>query len=239
MVAAALLVATILAGCSGGSGSVATTSPSTAASPSTTATPQGDLFTVGDWHTPDGRYARTVLIGGRELATEVSEWPFGTSPTPEQKAAAEAFVDETRAANAHLVTEQDALAAGYVPWPGLGHLVNLAYVEDGVVLDPARPEMLMLDRQGMVAAVMFLAADNTAKGPQIGGPITVWHFHPWPETGMQCMQSNGLLPYYPPDGVCPQGYLMTDRTPEMLHVWLREHPDGPFATDMAVIDHEH
>jgi hypothetical protein len=180
-----------------------------------------------------------MLIGGRELAIEVSDWPFGTTPTPEQKAAADAFVAEARAANAHLVTEADVLAAGYVPWEQLGHLVNVAYVEDGAVLDPAKPEMIMLDREGKVAALMFLAADNTAKGPQIGGPTTVWHFHPWPDGREQCMYPHGLLPYYPADGVCPEGFLMTDRTPEMIHVWMREHPDGPFATDMAVIDHEH
>lgn len=233
--AAALIAAVLaLAGCTNDPAE-----PAAARAPATTAPAQGGLLTVGDWRTPDGRYARTMLIGGRELAIEVSDWPLGTAPTPELKAAADAFVGEARAANAHLVTEADVLAAGYVPWEQLGHLVNVAYVEDGAVLDPARPEMIMLDREGKVAALMFLAADNTAKGPQIGGPATVWHFHPWPDGREQCMYPHGLLPYYPADGVCPEGFLMTDRTPEMIHVWMREHPDGPFATDMAVIDHGH
>jgi hypothetical protein len=45
----------------------------------------------------------------------------------------------------------------------------------------------------------------------------------------------GLLAIGAPseDVACADGF-PNDRSPEMLHVWLLDHPQGRFATDMAL-----
>jgi hypothetical protein len=73
-------------------------------------------------------------------------------------------------------------------------------------------------------------------GPQIGGPLTVWHQHSNicfdDTTGIavaivHSADSNSN----DKSGACPLGSSVT-RTPQMLHVWLIDNPDGPFASTM-------
>jgi hypothetical protein len=115
------------------------------------------------------------------------------------------------------------------------HYVNEDFVLDGVVLDPERPEFLMyyptLDGRKLVG-FMFYTAALEARGPQIGGPLTLWHYHIWTEPA--CLLG-GLLTVASPDedGSCERG-ISSYRSPEMLHVWLVDHPGGPFATRMHI-----
>jgi hypothetical protein len=166
---------------------------------------------------------------------EVTRYPKGGSPSAEQRAAAEDLLRRSREA-----AERNGwfdllggLADGY--WPATGdqtHYSNYAYLTDGVVLDPERPEYLMYHngpKGKVLTGFMFLVSKPRDVGSQIGGPLTVWHYHIWSKP--HCMRE-GLIS----EGVIgPQGCAVgtpLNRSPEMLHVWLVDHPKGPFATQM-------
>ena len=64
----------------------------------------------------------------------------------------------------------------------------------------------------------------------VSGSMTRWHDHLWSES--TCLL-HGLLmtqraPCVDPDEVA------TRRSPEMMHVWLVDHPRGAFATEMWI-----
>ena len=77
---------------------------------------------------------------------------------------------------------------------------------------------------------MIAGSDNPSIGPQPGGPLTLWHYHVW--SFRSCLL-RGLLVVGLPDesGSCERG-VPTHRSPEMLHIWLVDHPLGPFSTSM-------
>ena len=115
------------------------------------------------------------------------------------------------------------------------HYVNQDYVLDDHMLDPDRPEFLLFYNTSSgrrLAAFMFLTRTPAERGPQVGGPLTVWHYHFWSKK--RCLL-NSLFVVGDPDGSghCPAGEL-AQRSPEMMHVWFVEHPQGPFATDMSL-----
>jgi hypothetical protein len=221
--------------------------PEPGAAPGTTAPPEagGDdhvhhaqqLFEVGTETAADGRHEThlATVEGGEVVMIEVTAHEPGDEPTRAQRRDADDFVERAAAATKGLERLDDAEAAGYRSWPGIDqyHFVNLDHVGDGAVLDPARPEFLMYDDDGALLAAMFLAADNDEPGPQFGGPLTTWHYHP---AGPSCWVEGGLLPAdVDPDGdgSCPDGATYSERSPEMLHVWLVDHAEGPFSSDMV------
>ena len=110
------------------------------------------------------------------------------------------------------------------------HYVNKEYVFDGETLNPEKPEVLMYykTRDGeYLLGIMFLAIGQ--RGPQIAGPLSEWHYH---IDRKMCYQQ-GVLPIdrVTDDGECGSGF-HNIRSPEMLHVWFFDHPDGRFATTM-------
>lgn len=171
---------------------------------------------------------------------EVTRYPRRRQPDPEQQAAADELVRRVRAAaDAHGWHDfETARAAGWQPMAGDdAHYVNRALLRDGRVLDPERPEFLMFydsgpgeDATKVLVGAMFLVEAPDAEGPQIGGPLTRWHFHIWREP--RCLL-DGLVVLGAADaeGRCAEG-VAGRRSPEMLHVWLIDHPEGPFATKM-------
>jgi len=151
-------------------------------------------------------------------------------PTAEQEAAAQALADATKASLARYARLDDALAAGYVLPANRTdtdvHVENPAYKKDGVVLDPQRPETLVYVIDGGRATLlgaMFEMEWAGVPGPQPGGPITRWHAH------NICL---GALPpgfgIVDPFGGCP-GLSLALTSPEMMHVWIVDNPNGPFA----------
>jgi hypothetical protein len=75
---------------------------------------------------------------------------------------------------------------------------------------------------------MFYASSREARGPQIGGPLTIWHYHTWLRP--QCVV-DGLAVNWSVDGKCKKG-VPSQFSGEMVHVWLIDHPDGPYAGQM-------
>jgi hypothetical protein len=62
------------------------------------------------------------------------------------------------------------------------HVANKANRRDGKVLDPSAPETLMYEYQGhntwKLVGVMYTANESYPQAPpDLGGPITRWHYH--------------------------------------------------------------
>ena len=172
---------------------------------------------------------------------EVTEFPPGTEPTLEQQRAADDFVERCFAAAARHGWDrlERGLADGYRS-VDRHHYRNDEYMLDDRVLDPDHPEVLMYykspaadgetEEQQRLAGFMFYAENRHARGPQIGGPLTIWHYHSWFRP--QCVV-DGLSINWSVEGECERG------TPsyfsgEMMHVWLLDRPAGRFATPMYI-----
>ncbi len=113
------------------------------------------------------------------------------------------------------------------------HYVNWAFVNDGRILDPARPESIVYEhRHGRlvaVAAMYSLPIGSTfADVPDVGGALTQWHVH-----RNLCLTNDPeqkiILRFTAHDGSCPAGTSKASNTP-MLHVWGVPNPCGPFAS---------
>ena len=118
------------------------------------------------------------------------------------------------------------------------HHVNRANALDDVQLDPDRPEFLLfVDTPAgkRLAAFMFLTRGPGDHGSQVGGPLTLWHYHVW--ASPVCLIERRIVASRP-DGNdrCTDGVPVT-RSPEMMHVWLvKSAPGGPFSTSMSLTE---
>jgi len=179
---------------------------------------------------------------------EVSQYPPGAQPTLEQRNAADQLIERCeRAVQKHGWEDfQKALADGFkLLQADRRHYYNEEYVFDERVLDPEHPEFLMYydTPQGKrLVGFMFYVAGPMDRGPQIGGPLTVWHYNlfstavcPLGLARGHNRRGKGLLRVAEVDerGRCARG-IPTHRGREMLHVWLIRHPQGPFGTQMSI-----
>lgn len=171
---------------------------------------------------------------------EVSDYPPETPPTEAQNEAADALIKacfEAAERNGWFDVAEGNASGYFKPKFDPNHFRNDAFFMDGVILDPEQPENLMYfpQRDGTMKLVgfMFMADSRTAHGPQVGGNRTVWHYHVWKHP--QCIVHDILPTGWADedDGSCEKG-VATHRSGEMMHVWLIDHPQGPFATSMSL-----
>jgi hypothetical protein len=156
-------------------------------------------------------------------------------PTSAQLAAAVKLVADTRRGLERFLDLRDALGAGYAPNQpapaAIKHYFNPAYVTDGRVLDPARPEGLMYAftaRGPVVVAAVYLMNRAGEPGRAVGGCLTRWHLH---DDLCSSDPGHGLITgVRGPDGRCPSGQVPW-AAPRMLHTWMIDIPGGPFARD--------
>jgi hypothetical protein len=152
--------------------------------------------------------------------------------TPEQRAAAQELIDTTRAAMAPLADQAAIEAAGYSSIgdgvTGFEHFVNFGYLIDGVTLEPARVESIVMQvnpdgTKQVVSGMYILPPGQTMDDvPDIAGELTTWHDH-----DDLCWEGGRVVGLFR-DGACrPAGTLM--QTPPMMHVWVVDNPCGPFA----------
>jgi hypothetical protein len=165
-------------------------------------------------------------------------------PTAAELEAATKLMVDTRRAVARYAQLKAAVAAGYVPMepPDLEivHYVNRSYMVPADVLDPQHVQSLIYynGKQGTVLiGAMYIMPNRAMDGPQIGGPLTVWHQHSNicfdNTTGMAvAFVHSDVFDGNEKSGSCPRGST-NKTTPLMLHVWLIDNPDGPFASTMA------
>ena len=193
--------------------------------------------THSDAHT--GVHDEAAPHGHGERAELAADPVFAGADTSHASAddleAAKRLIDTTRAAVAARFPDQAALlAAGYrsigdglvTPYD---HFIRADYLTDGRELDPDRVESIVMERTPTgwrVASAMYIleVGKTMADVPDVAGGLTVWHDHQnlcWDRSGLRLA---GLLV----NGRCfPGGTFQA--TPPMLHVWLVDHPCGPFA----------
>jgi hypothetical protein len=152
--------------------------------------------------------------------------------TPAQRAAAARLLADTRRAAARFRDLRDARTAGYAPHrlipQSVKHYFNPAYVTDGRVLDPARPEGLLYahtTRGPVLVAAVYLMNRAGEPARAVGGCLTPWHTHT--ELCSSHPASGRIDGVRGRDGRCPPGQVPW-ATPPMLHTWLILLPDGPF-----------
>ena len=151
------------------------------------------------------------------------------SVTPEQQAAADRLVAETRQDIAPYQDVRVALAAGYRPGApdgsGTAHYANSHAPANP--LDPRHPAALVYasTKHGPVLlGAMYQMPKQGVPGPDIGGALTPWHYH----TNV-CFSLPGLLisGLSTPFGECPPGSVRITSA-DQLHIWTAPNPNGPF-----------
>ena len=171
----------------------------------------------------------------------------GQQATPTQIEAAAKLIYDTRKSVAKYKTLNAAIAAGYVPMEppntDVIHYVNRSYMVDADILDPQHVQSLIYYNDGHnppeLIGARYIMPKRGMAGPQIGGPLTQWHQHANicfdNVTGMAVAfvhQGDDAFELRDKSGACPKGSTNTT-TPLMLHVWLIDNPEGPFASTMA------
>ena len=195
-----------------------------------------DRVEYGDWM-PEVDVPPSPPDGPAQVIWEVTRYP-DRGPTSAQKRAAREFRQRSfeAAQEKGWFDYERGMRDGFErQWNDENHYYKWEYITDDRILDPERPEYLMYyptEEGQLLAGVMYLTRKPLEHGPQIGGPLTVWHYHLGSHP--HCFRGEMILLGHPDEsGVCPEGVLL-DRTPEMLHVWFVEHPEGPFATRMKL-----
>ena len=166
--------------------------------------------------------------------------------TDVQRAAAQELIDTTTAGMQRFTDQASIEAAGYVSIgdgvTGYEHFISIEYITDGIDLDPNRIESVVMqvgpDGTKHVASAMYiLGFGNTmADVPDIAGELTTWHDHQ-----NLCWEGVRVVGTTDATGSCERGEFRS--TPPMLHVWMTEHPCGPFAglegTHGTGCEHDH
>lgn len=152
---------------------------------------------------------------------------------PDRRTAADRLVERTRRQSRRWADVSDAEAAGYrsigdAP-TGYEHFVHWSRAADDRMLDPRRPESLVYEVRGerrRLVSAMYLMPPGSRMDdvPDLGDPRVRWHDHDNLCWDPERRTLSGLLL----DGRCvPAGEHIP--TPPMLHVWVVDHPCGPFA----------
>jgi hypothetical protein len=165
--------------------------------------------------------------GGHDHATEPC------TPSAAQIKGANDLVAMTRQGLVRFADLNVARAAGYAPHhrgrESVKHYFNPAHILDGRVLDPARPEGLMYahtDRGPALIAAVWLMNHTGEPGVPVGGCLTPWHEH---DNLCSTDPAKGMITgVRRRDGSCPDGQVPW-RTPPMLHTFVVDIPEGPFA----------
>ena len=155
-----------------------------------------------------------------------------TADTPEHRAAAEKLLVDTTEAMQAFPDEAAVQAAGFVSIgdgaTGWEHYINVDRIMNPAILDPSDIESIVLkvnpDGTKQVASAMYLLPFGTTMddAPDIAGDLTTWHDHQnlcW--EGVRVVGTTGA------DGSCARGEFRP--TQPMIHVWMIDHPCGPFA----------
>jgi hypothetical protein len=152
--------------------------------------------------------------------------------TDEQRAAAQALIDDTTAGMARFSDPASVEAAGYMSIgdavTGFEHYINIGYIADDAELDPNQIESIVFtvapDGTRTLASAMYIMGfgSTLADAPDIAGELTSWHDHQ-----NLCWEGARVVGTTDATGSCQRGTFRA--TPPMLHVWMVDNPCGPFA----------
>lgn len=161
-----------------------------------------------------------VPVGAKIRAVSADQ--AGLLATPQQAAAADLLYRRTRDTLARYADPAVARRDGYRVGVIRGtdqHVDNPAFLEDGRVLDPTRPETLVYaagPRGPVLLGAMFQTPGIGRPGPTPAGRLLVWHAHEQVCFGGVPIGLAGLTD---PFGVCPALSVTVPLTNEMVHVW--------------------
>ncbi|QXC62456.1 hypothetical protein KSP35_06555 [Aquihabitans sp. G128] len=198
-------------------------------------------------HSHGGTEAAGASAGHRHAAgAEAATTPYDpTKPidlsgvagvTPQQQARAENLIAITldrlpKYADVK-TAEADGFSSIHDSMTGHEHFVNWAYLDDGHVLDPDRPESLVyqVEPNGgrkLVSAMFMLAPGSTLDDvPDLGGSLTQWHIHD--DLCYSATDPPRVAGITSVGGTCRPPLRKLKPVP-MIHVWITKHPCGPFA----------
>lgn len=170
----------------------------------------------GDTNPLDHHSRGTITPGMVIDAGEITEISVAQQAEADQLwAATTAFTDRYRDLSV-------AAAAGYqvanVAGPDF-HAPNPVYQNDGLMLDPTKPENLiygMGPHGPVLLGVMFETEGLRNDPPPTGGAALDWHRH---EQVCFALTPLGLAGLVDPFGNCPVGSLAIPTTNSMMHVW--------------------
>lgn len=193
----------------------------------------GKGLTKREWHFKREEEIRTYGLSA--LIYEVTRFPYQL-PTFFQREAAEAlYTQSIQAVQSRQWTKlKQGLSSGYTPnFKGGSHYHNVDFILSKKTLVPLRPEYLLYnttpEERKELNGFMFLMSSVDATGPQIGGPLTIWHYHKYREK--RCYQARAII--FPKAKSCKNGTWLKE-SPEMIHVWFIDHPSGHFGTRMRL-----
>jgi hypothetical protein len=159
------------------------------------------------------------------------------SVSPEQLVAAAEFYQKVKAESAKYEDVRVALRNGYAQitqdLPNIAaHFINPVYNSDGVLMDPAKPEVLLytkrLDGTWRLVGVMFMSEKVTDTPPSFFGALDAWHRHE-----NLCFTAAGVS-VKPSQAECRGAF--TKVTAWNLHVWTAPGATtGLFAHDFPPI----
>ena len=167
--------------------------------------------------------------------------------TAAQLEAATRLYEETRTAVHKYRDLGVAIRAGYQPMEPtdleIVHYINWAYMTPADILKPQHIQSLIYYNGAhgpMLIGAMYLMPSWGIPGPQIGGALTAWHHHDGLCVDKQtklvvAAQGSAFFDKESWSRSCPPGTTKWD-TPDMLHVWLIDNPNGPFDSDMDPAD---
>jgi hypothetical protein len=155
--------------------------------------------------------------------------PLPCSVTPEQQAAADRLVADTRRGIAPYQDVRAALAAGYRAGApdGSGTAHYGSSHASANPLDARHPAALVyaFTKHGPVLlGAMYQMPKQGVPGPDIGGALTPWHYHTNVCFSLPGFMISGLST---PFGECPPGSVRITSA-DQLHVWTAPNPNGPF-----------
>jgi hypothetical protein len=195
---------------------------------------------VGDHADDHGDSPAGASPSAGDMEGELHEHDFGIweDGTSEERAQALAFVDEVKSATARFEDVNVALAEGYAIHDpeaaarsvGPAHYGNPESNFDGEVLDLAHPETLVYFRlpDGSAVYLGALYKATVGEGPQPGGRLMTWHSH-----FEHCFDAAGNPLPIESFSTCPEGATPPPNAVEMAHVWLFDHPRGPFVVPLG------
>lgn len=196
----------------------------------------GKGFAVPEWHREISDEIRSY--GRDELIYEFTRHPYELPNAHQREVARELYRRSLRSARKHgWFDYKNALEDGFVPNTRTGsHLHNENHIRNGKPLVPSQPEYLVYNRNEedeiTLSGFMYLMTPPSEHGPDLAGSLANWHFHVY-EDGRCFKDGLILLPDVNRKDKCSEGEWL-QRSPEMLHVWFVDHPDGTFATRMNV-----
>jgi hypothetical protein len=186
-----------------------------------------------DAGTPDHHDTAATPLTDEQLGYPASFASFlEQAETPKARLRAEQLLVDTNEAMKAFPDEAAVQAAGYVSIgdgaTGWEHYIHVGHILDPGVLDPAKIESIVLrvepDGTKEVASAMYLMPFDTTMDdvPEIAGELTEWHDHQ-----NLCWEGVRVVGTTNATGSCQRGQFRP--TQPMLHVWVTEHPCGPFA----------